>query len=105
MGEVMAIDDADLAGGEIHRFKGKILVHILHLRHGRVGGTVRTHHAVAEEVAIAGGVHTVIPSIGVVEAALLVIRFHGLVDPVPYIASLQVGIFVYRLPLYIEVAV
>ena len=74
-----------------------------------IGRPVRLDHAVAHRAVVAVqpgilGVGIVIQALAPIGAALLVLQDHGLVDPVPDEAALQLGIFAERLPIALEVA-
>ena len=104
-GEVKAVGHFDLAVGQVGSFKAYILVGVLHFRHGGVGRAVGAYDTVAQEVAVAWHVFAEVASVSIIGCAVLVLDQQALVNPVPDVSALQVGITIDGLPLIPKVAV
>ena len=104
IGEIETVGDFEYAGCGIYCLKAYILMYIFHFSHCRMRTTIRIDKTVAEEVAIARRVYTEVTSVSPVFFSILIFLEKTLVYPVPDISTLEVRIFVNRLPLSPQVS-
>ena len=102
IGKVETVFHQKLAGRGIEHLEGYVLVGIFNFRHRGMGRAVGIDDSVAEEIAVARGIHAIVAAVSIVFHPMLVFLQETLVHPVPDETALKVRILVNRLPLVVE---